>query len=527
MPRSTSVKRAPHVQPNKLDSAIASLFPKWGYRRMAARYAGNMLMNLSGGYKGASNRRPYDKWLPGSGSADEDLLGDLADLRERSRDLNRNNGIATGALDTVVTNVVGSGLKPQSQVNAERLGLDPDQALELQQRMETAWTRWKINADSTNRLDFDDIQALIQRQILENGEVIILPLMIENRRPYSLALELIEADRMGTPPGKSLSDRSIRSGVELGRRGQPIAYWIKRTHPGDYTVGVNRIDNWKRVLAWNSLGRKNVYHLYHQTRPGQSRGVPWFAPALDIFKDMAEYMESEMVAARVAACYAILVTTTQPGIMGQMASGGESDDAGKPVEYLEPGIIKYLSQGDSITSFQPNRPGNTFEPFVEKILRTIGMALDLPYELLAKDFSKTNYSSARAALLEARKFFIFRQTWLAKKICQPCWEMVQEEAWLRDELPIPDFLENKREYCRVKWIPNGWQWVDPVKEAKGAEISLNNNMTTLADVLSARGDDLDETLEQRARELKKIKDLESKYDITFKEKKDTPAVVNQ
>lgn len=498
------------IKSNWLDNAIGAIAPAWGFKRRAARYA----MEVLSGYKGASKKRPHDKWIPGGGSADEDILSDLADLRERSRDLNRNNGIAAGATGTVVTNVVGSGIKPQSQISAETLGISTDKALELQHQIETAWTRWKINADSTNRLDFDDIQALCQRQILENGEILILPLMIDERRPFSLALELIEADRLDTPPNK-LADMNFRSGVEIGTRGQPVAYHIKRTHPGDLTVGITSIDDYKRIQAWNSFGRPNVFHLFHQTRPGQSRGVPWFAPAMEVFKNMAEYMETELVAARVAACYALLITSSSPYDMGVQAAGGETDAEGKPVEYLEPGIIKYLSQGENVTSFTPNRPGNTFEPFIERILRAIGVALDLPYELLAKDFSKTNYSSARAALLEARKFFLFRQAWLAKRLCQPVFEMVMEEAWLRNEITAPDFLEKKRDYCKAKWIPNGWQWVDPVKEAKGAEISLNNNMTTLSNILSARGEDLDETLEQRARELKKQKDLEAKYEIDF------------
>lgn len=506
MPRSTS-------KGNRLDRAIGFFFPGWGFKRKAARFAGEFMLS---GYRGGKTRRPRDKWIPGGGSADEDILLDLPTLRERSRDLNRNEAVAAGATDTVVTNVVGSGIMPQSQINAERLGIEPDKALELQQQAELSWLKWKRNADSTNRLDFDDIQALIQRQVLENGEIFILPLMVRGRKPYSLALEMVEADRVDTPPRhKSRFDGRIRGGIEFGDRGQPIAYHIKKSHPGDVTVGPNRTDDYARIRAWSSFGRPNVFHLFHQTRPGQSRGVPWFAPALNIFKDMADYLEAELVAARVAACYAILVTSSNPYNEAFNASAGETDTAGKPVEYLEPGIIKYLSAGDNVTGFSPNRPGNTFEPFVEKILRAIGIALDLPYELLAKDFSKTNYSSARAALLEARKFFQWRQVWLAKRICQPFWEMVLEEAWLRGEFKADDFLDRKREYCRARWIPNGWQWVDPVKEAKGAEISLRNNMTTLSSILAGHGQDLDETLETRARELKKVKELEDKYDIQF------------
>lgn len=505
--------RSVEVKANWLDKTINNFFPVWGAKRMAARYAHSVL-NM-GGYRGASKKRPYENWVPGGGSADQDLLQDLPRLRERSRDLIRNNGVAAGAVNTEVTNVVGSGIKPQSSLNAKHLGIDRDRAIELQDQMETAWARWKISADSTNRLDFDDMQAMIQRQILENGEIIIQPLMVENRRPYSLCLELIEADRMDTPPGKSVTDKNIRMGVELGARSQPVAYWLKKTHPGDYTVGVNRTEDWKRVSAWNSMGRKNVFHLFHQQRPGQSRGVPWFTPALDIFKNRAEYLETEMVAARVAACFAVLVTSQNPHNMGVLNQNGATDSEGKPVEYLEPGMIKYLANGDSVTGFNPNRPGAAFEPFMMLAMRELGVALDMPYELIAKDFSQTNYSSARAALLEARKFFTYRQLWLSRSICQPVYEMVMEEAWLRGEIDVPDFMDRKREYCRVKWIPNGWQWVDPVKEANGNKISLENNMNTLSNILAQRGDDFDETMEQRARELKTIQELETEYGISF------------
>lgn len=514
MARSRTRKYQP--QSNLVEKAIRFISPRWGLKREMARFGINYM--AGGGYRGARTTRHHEKWLPGGGSADQDILSDLAKLRERSRDLNRNDGIAAGATNAVVNNVVGSGIMPQSQINAERLNISPEKGLELQMQAENAWNKWKRNADSTNRLDFDDIQALAQRQILENGEIFFLPLMISDRRPYSLALEAVEADRVMTPAAK-WKEGKMRAGIEFGTRGQPIAYWIKKSHPGSYSFGTYRMDDFKRVAAWNKVGRQNVMHLFHQLRPGQSRGTPWFAPALDIFKDMAEYLETELVAARVAACYALLVTSPNPYSMAVQATEGETDSEGKPVEYLEPGIIKYLTEGENVHAFTPNRPGTTFDPFVERILRAIGVALDLPYEILAKDFSKTNYSSARAALLEARRFFEVRQTWLAKKLCQPCWEMVLEEAWLRGDFKASDFLTHKRDYCRARWIPNGWQWVDPVKEANGAQISLKNNMTTLSHVLASHGLDLDETLEMRATELKKIKDLEEKYGITFQQPK--------
>jgi lambda family phage portal protein len=147
------------------------------------------------------------------------------------------------------------------------------------------------------------------------------------------------------------------------------------------------------------------------------------------------------------------------------------------------------------------------EPFVERILKAISAALGLPYELVAKDFSKTNYSSARAALLEARRYFKMRQEWLARKLCQPVWEMVLEEAYLKRDLKADTFLKMKEYWTQSSWIAPGWEWVDPLKEAQAAEVGLKNGITTYSDLYASEGKDWEESLEQRKREQAKIKEL--------------------
>jgi lambda family phage portal protein len=188
-------------------------------------------------------------------------------------------------------------------------------------------------------------------------------------------------------------------------------------------------------------------------------------------------------------------------------TGYDRNLQGQYLESLEPGMIRHLLPGESITSFNPQRPSATFEPFVEKMLRAISAALGLPYELVAKDFSKTNYSSARAALLEARRYFKVRQEWLARKLCQPVWEMVLEEAYLRGELGSISFYENKQYWVNASWITPGWEWVDPLKEAQAAEVGIRNGIITYSDLYSAQGKDWEECFEQRKREQEKIKEL--------------------
>jgi lambda family phage portal protein len=487
-----------------IDNVISFFSPRAGFRRKMYREVMN-ITRAFGAYKGAGHNRLHSSWLPRNSSADEALLPELSDLRERSRDLNRNDAHASGITSTMTTNVIGTGIRPQSRVDREFLGISEKSAANFQKKAERAWKRWLPYSDAGQRMDFYEIQSLVDRQILENGEALIIPLMLKDKaRPYSFALQVIESDRLDTPPEKR-SDKSIRSGVKIGENGEPVSYFIQKTHPGDFRYG-ERDRKFMEIPAKNEYGRKNVFHLYHVTRSGQTRGVPFFTPVLTYFKDLAEYAEAELVAARIAACFSLFITS-EASMDIAVNAGYEKNTANQLVESLEPGMIKHLMPGESITSFNPQRPGATFEPFVERILRAISAALGLPYELVAKDFSKTNYSSARAALLEARRYFKVKQEWLSRKLCQPVWDMVLEEAYLKGELGSVSFYDKRNYWSGATWIAPGWEWVDPLKEAKAAEVGLKNGIVTHSDLYSAQGKDWEESFEQRKRELDKMNEL--------------------
>ena len=488
-----------------IDSVISFFSPKAGFKRKMYREAIN-ISSYFGSYKGASRNRMRSSWLPGGGSADENLLPELGSIRERSRDLNRNDAHASGITSTMTTNVIGTGIKPQSRVDKDALKISDKSANNFQKKAERAWKKWLPYSDAGERMDFYEIQQLVDRQILENGEAIVIPLMLKDKnRPYALGLQIVESDRLDTPPDKR-GDKSIRSGVKIGENGEPVSYFIQKTHPGDFRYSKYEDKKFIEIPAKNKFGRKNVFHLYPMLRAGQTRGVPFFASVLTYFKDLAEYTEAELVAARISACFSIFITS-ESSMDVAINSAYEKNASGQMIESLEPGMIKHLMPGESITSFNPQRPSATFEPFVERILRAISAALGLPYELVAKDFSKTNYSSARAALLEARRYFKVRQEWLARKLCQPVWDMVLEEAYLNGELGPVSFYEKKKHWTSASWIAPGWEWVDPLKEAKAAEVGLKNGIVTHSDLYSARGKDWEESFEQRKRELDKIKEL--------------------
>ncbi len=435
------------------------------------------------------------------------FLPELKDIARVSRDLNRNDAHASGITSTMTVNVVGSGYSPAVAYRQGRdLGLVKKIAAKFQKDAERVWKRWIPYADAGRRMDFYEIQQLVDRQILENGEALIVPMMIEDpSRPYRTALQVIESDRLDTPSDKR-GDKSIRAGVRIGEKGEAVSYFIQKTHPGESRIAKSGDKEFMEIPAFNEYGRRNVFHLYYVLRSGQTRGVPFFAPVLSYFKDLGEYAEAELVAARIAACFSLFITSEAS--MDVSAGGAyERNPSGQFIESLEPGMIKHLMPGESITSFNPQRPGSSFEPFVDRILKAISAALGLPYELVAKDFSKTNYSSARAALLGGASLFPDASGMAGAEILPAGLGHVAGRGVFKGRDFGRDFYEKRQRWTGASWIAPGWEWVDPLKEAQAAEVGLRNGIVTYSDLYAQDGKDWEECFEQRKREQEKMKKL--------------------
>ena len=236
-----------------------------------------MALTTGGGYTGAgySDRMVY--WQPGIGDSDADTLRDLRELRARSRDLARNSPIAGGAIETQVSNVVGSGLRLIARIDAERLSLDDDAAEEWQDNTEREFKLWASSeyADANGQQNFAELQDLAFRTQLESGDAgVILPRVNRKDWPFSLAIQIIEADRISNEGFKADSDQ-FTAGIERDANHFPIAIWICNRHPGRYITTTDF--KWTRVAFRGASGRRNALHLMRKLRPGQTRGVPALA----------------------------------------------------------------------------------------------------------------------------------------------------------------------------------------------------------------------------------------------------------
>lgn len=482
-----------------VDYFVEAIAPNRALRRRQSR----LKMEMLAAYRGAERNRFRDSWLPSNSSADSALLRELNLLRERSRDLVRNDGLASNIVNTISINTIGAGFQVQSRPDAKRLGISESEAQRLADEAEDIWNNWIPEADAQDRLHFMDMLNLVERQIIENGDVLVVPVRFdEPGRFLPLAYEVIEADRLETPLEFS-NKPNIRNGVELGERGQPIAYWVNKSHPGDRGLaGRTTKDKFVRYVAKNfRTGEPGAFHLFWTKRPRQTRGEPLFAPVISYFKDLADYLEAELVAARIQACFAVIFESNDPY---GLSSGASTIEEKRRLQEVEPGLVWYANQGEKASMIQPNRPGTTFDPFVDKMFRLIGSSLGLPHELVMKDYSKTNYSSARAALLEARRFFKVRQHFYIRHMCQPIYQQVQMEGFVNGKFSgINLFQVDRRAFFKAAWIAPGWGWIDPTKEVAASKEAIASGLSTLADeCASIGGKDWQEVAAQAKREQK-------------------------
>lgn len=451
--------------------------------------------------------RELRDWTPALQSADAELLGENTTIAARSYDLERNNGIAGGAIRTKVDNIVGSGLRLASKPDYRALGRTKEWADDWARNTESKWRTFanSLEFDAARQLTFGGMTALQLRSAFLSGDGLALAMWLPNRpgAKWATAIQAVDSARLANPDGQ-LAFGKVRDGIELNEFGEPVFYNIRKSHPGEI-FGMDYDAAFERVPARTSQGRRKVIHLYEKLRSGQSRGKAIMAGVMGAFRMLDHYQRIELQTAVVNSMIAAFIETPMRGediadLFGDSKKYlQERDKSGFDVKLTGASVVP-LFPGDKMSAFNPTRPNSAYSAFVEAVLRYISTGLNMPYELLMKDFSKTNYSSARAALLEAWRYFMSRREWLATYWCNPVYELWLEEAVQRGEVDAPDFYENRAAYARAKWIGPGRGWIDPLKEAQASRERMATSQSTLEDECAAQGEDWEEVLEQRARE---------------------------
>lgn len=448
-------------------------------------------------YSAAKQSRLTAGWGQIVTSADYELQTSLRVMRSRARQLIRDAGYAKRAKTIVVNNVVGSGIGMQAQVKTVRGELNDS----INNNIEETWEDWSL-ADTCHTggvLNFADIERLAMGQVFDVGEIFIR----KYSQPFGaskipFALEVIEPERLVEEfqPSSPLRNATVRMGIEVDEFRRPIAYWIRKLHPGEYRHSAGETDAVERIPA------DQIMHLKVTERWPQTRGEPWMHAVMRKLNDIDGYSEAEIVAARAASSYMGIIETREE--YGQPTETGEREIV------LEPGIVEKLDPGDKWNFVNPTRPNSNVDPFIRLMLREIAAGTGVSYESLSRDYSQSNYSSSRLALLDDRDLWRVTQLWFIRNF-----RMLVHREWLQqailsraiESISIEQFAQYPKKFMAVRFKPRGWTWIDPEKEVKAYKEAIKGGLTTTTEViaLTGGGKDIEDVLDDRYHELDLMK----------------------
>lgn len=453
-----------------------SIAPKWGMNRVRARTAANVFARH---YEASEPGRRTQGWARQFGDADRSSRASLTELRMHARDLIRNNAWARRAQRVIANNTVGWGIMPKP------VGGDAVAA-----KLSALWTAWAgtTECESEGRHTFYSMQNIAMKTIAESGEILFRR---RSRRPSDglsvpLQIQILEPDYLdqGKEFETSQAGGPIIQGVEFDLIGRRAAYWIFPRHPG----------SGRNVLPSERIPATEIVHAFYSERPGQTRGVSWYAPAIVTLKDFDEFEDASLMRQKIAGCFAAFVTDMD-GATGT-TGGPDTENFDPLVEAFEPGMIQYLPVGKDIKFGNP--PMTTDDGFSDRQLRRVAAGLGVTFEDLTGDYSKVNFSSARMARL-AHWANVRDWQWnmLVPSLCDGIWQWFVTAAQSEGLIPLAVTPS-------ATWTPPPMPMIEPDKEGLAYQRLVRGGFMTLSGALREQGEDPDTHLAEFAADNAKL-----------------------
>lgn len=446
--------------------------------RLARAAVRDFRHNLKSGalrfYDGAAGGRNTASWRTNGASANAEIAQAGVDLRNRSRDLERNNPNAKKIISAFVNNCIGSGILVQFGNDANG------------RKCQALWDKWITECDTAHNLDFYGIQWLAVYGAALSGEVLARrrPRMMKDGLSVPLQVQLLESDYLASVVNRVLPDGGrIVQGIEFDPIDRRQAYWLYPYHPGD-AFGPLGVPGFvpKRIEA------SEILHVYEATRPGQTRGVPMLSAVMRTIKDLGEYDFAHLTNKRAQANVCAVIygdDTEEPGLAPELSFAGSDD----PVEGLEAGAIIIARGGKQVAFNNPTQTGGYAE-FKRDRKHDIAAGALTPYELASGDLSQVNYSSIRAGLIEYRRMITsFRDRVVIPLFIKPIVGWFLDAAIAAGSLPPGEY----------KFTCNApkFEEVDRLKEALANRQLLENGETSLTQIILNNGDDPETVWKQR------------------------------
>jgi capsid protein len=387
-------------------------------------------------------------------------------LRNRSRYEYSNNSFLSGMASTLAIDTIGKG--PRLQLST----MDG----EGNQHCENAWMKWSRRVKLAKKLRLARMTKMV------DGEVFLV--MFTDHKlpgPIKLNFEVRGAEHFFRDGGYELAD-----GIEYDSSGNVVRYWTTKKHPseGGRPTPIN--------ARW-------VIHYQSERRPGESRSVPETVPSLPLFACLRRFTLATIAAAETAADFAAVLKSMMPP-----EDGTDQIAAFTELEIVQRMMVA-LPRGVELQQLKAEHPATTYEMFRRVLMEEIARTFNMPYNIAVGNSGGYNYASGRLDVQVYFRSVCVERDLIETEILQRLWE-----AWAEEAVLVPDLLpEDPTPYgdWEIKWYWGGWGHVDPVKEAAAQERRLKNHTTTLQDEWAREGEDWERKVAQRAREIKRLKEL--------------------
>jgi lambda family phage portal protein len=523
--------KKPTVSMNWIDRAVTAINPEAGLNRVKHKMALASMTDAGFIVPGSSKKemRGVNVTL---NSPDRDIIPKINGSRALARDMAMNTPLVTAAVRRFRTNVVGAGLQLQSKTNRQvlksRLGITDEELDQWERDAESEFDLWANHGskycDFSGQCSFSEMQGLAAVTTFLSGDCFFMtPWKMPEKSgnwPYELRVKLIDPDLVRDPSSMGLGTiySEAPGGVEL-KNGQVVAYHVASGY--DWSTYDKDPVTFQRVEVRDRNGRQQMFHVVDRERIGQRRGMSWMAPVLSQLKQLSRLSDAELMSALVSSFFTVFIKDMS-GLGGYLQQGFVPEDSingaggyGPEGEQVAPqqgsewdlemghANVVYLDDKKEIQLADPKRSDASFAPFFNSLVVQVSAAIEIPAEELLLQFN-SSYSAARAAILEAWKFWKGRRLWLAANFCQPIYSAFLEEAVVKNRLKCPGFFSDpllRMAWEGSEWVGPGMGQIDPLKEAKAAVVKIQNNLTTHeSEYMADTGGRWDDMINKRARE---------------------------
>lgn len=441
---------------NWIERTIAGVSPTWALQRAQARIGLDIARRFEEkrAYEGAKNTRRTENWTAGGSSANAEIAPSLATLRNRARQLIRDNPYASRALAAFAAKCVGTGITARPEDGASK-----------------AWTRFTKSCDVEGEHDLAGMQLMAANAAFESGEVLVRRIRTRDLAA-PLQLQILEPDYIDSAKFGDYEGNFIIAGVEIDRLGRKQALWLFDRHPGEL------LGRWSNPYS-SRVPMSELIHWYEKTRPGQLRGVPKFASSLLRARDLDEYRDALLVKKKIEACFAVFVVGGGPAVpLGQAKTEPETN---RRVETMSPGMIEYLPHSTDVKFASPSSGANESEFTIDE-LHAIAAGAGITYEQMTGDLRRVNFSSMRAGEINMRELVdVWRWIHFVPRFMERVKDWFEDAYWTAGQLRTTGY-----EYV---WSAPKWQWVDPLKDIKADKEEVRGGMASLSAKIRERGED--------------------------------------